>query len=640
MPTARRLAALTIVALLAGLLATPALPVAAAPPDYATAEAGNPFVDGWYADPDLAVYGDTYWVYPTSSRGYAEQTYLDAFSSTDLVHWTRHPNVLTTASVSWASYAMWAPAPVQRNGRYYLYFAANDIQRDGQLGGIGVAVADRPQGPYRDAIGRPLIGQFVNGAQPIDQDVFVDDDGQAYIYYGGWGHANVARLNADMVSLGTFPDGSTFKEITPSGYVEGPQMFKRNGTYYLMWSEGGWTGPDYSVSYAMSTSPTGPFTKLDKVLAQDPAVARGSGHNTVLNVPGTDTWYIVYHRRPLSETDGNHRQLAYDRMTFNADGTIARITMRVQDNFADGNALGWKTHGGAWAATNGRYEAGSSLGGKALLDTSFADVTSDVEVTVTAGSGDAGLAFRVSQAGTGTDAYHGYYAGISPAGRVVLGRAANNWTALGAANLPITPGRAHRLRVTAIGPSIKVYVDDMTTPRISVTDATFARGATGVRVFNAAAAFDNVAVGPAVGGGVNLAQGRPASGTAPCTTAEGPEKAVNGSTGAGTSDKFCSGAAGAWLQVDLGSVREISRVELAHAQAGGEAPNLNTRAYTVAVSDDGQSWRQVVVVGDNTTASTSHPVAGVRGRHVRLTVTAPTQNVDGATRIYEMRVFG
>ncbi len=83
-----------------------------------------------------------------------------------------------------------------------------------------MAVADASRGPYRDAIGAPLIGRFVNGAQPIDQDVFIDDDGQAYIYYGGWGHANVAKVNSDMTSLGTFEDGSTFKEITPSGYTE------------------------------------------------------------------------------------------------------------------------------------------------------------------------------------------------------------------------------------------------------------------------------------------------------------------------------------------------------------------------------------------------------------------------------------
>jgi len=469
-------------------------PMAAAPPDYATAEAGNPFVDGWYADPDAAVYDDTYWMFPTSSRPYDQQTYLDAFSSPDLVNWTKHPNVLTTANVSWAHRAVWAPAPIQRNGKYYLYFAANDIQSNSELGGIGVAVASRPEGPYVDAIGKPLIGQYVNGAQPIDQDVFVDDDGQAYMYYGGHGHANVVKLNSDMTSLGRFADGSTYKEITPANYVEGPQMFKRNGVYYLMWSEGGWTGPDYSVSYAMSTSPTGPFNKVAKILTQDAAVATGSGHNGVINVPGTDIWYIVYHRRPLSETDANHRQLSYDRMSFNGDGTIRPVTMKVHDNFDDGNAVGWRTYGGSWSTSGGQYTASASAGGKALLDTNFSNLVYDADVTVRSGSGDAGVVFRVSGPAVGTDSYRGYYAGIATSGRVLLGKAANNWTELASAPLAVPVGTVHHLRVQASGSSIKVYVDDMSTPKISVTDSTYATGADGVRVFNTVAGFDNVAV--------------------------------------------------------------------------------------------------------------------------------------------------
>ncbi|GLY93108.1 hypothetical protein Acsp02_03640 [Actinoplanes sp. NBRC 103695] len=484
------------VAAVAGIVAVTAAaaPASAAPPDYTTAEAGNPFVAGWYADPDVAIYNNRYYVFPTSSRPYAEQTYLDAFSSTDLVNWTKHPNVLTTANVTWARYAVWAPAPIARNGKYYLYFAANDIQSNAELGGIGVAVADRPEGPYRDAIGRPLIAQFVNGAQPIDQDVFIDDDGQAYIYYGGWGHANVARLNSDMTSLGTFPDGSTYKEITPSGYVEGPQMFKKNGKYYLMWSEGGWTGPNYAVAYAIADSPTGPFTRLDRILGQDAAVARGAGHNSVLNIPGTDTWYIVYHRRPLSETDGNARQLAYDRMTFRPDGTIEPVKMLVKDNFADGNALGWKTYGGTWSVSGGQYRTTASYGGKSLLDDNHTNAVYDLDVTVTSGAGDAGLVFRATGAGVGTDTYRGYYAGITPAGRVVLGRANNNWTQLGSAPLTITPGTQYHLRVETNGSTLKVYVGDLSTPKITVTDTTYASGASGVRVYNAAAAFDNVVI--------------------------------------------------------------------------------------------------------------------------------------------------
>ena len=135
------------------------------------------------------------------------------------------------------------------------------------------------------------------------------------------------RLGDDLTSIEPFADGTTFKEITPPGYVEGSFMVKRKGVYYLMWSEGGWTGPDYSVAYAMGPSPTGPFKPMGKILSQDFKIARGAGHHSVVNVPGTDDWYIAYHRRPLDQTSGERRQLAIDRMIFNADGTIAPVKM-------------------------------------------------------------------------------------------------------------------------------------------------------------------------------------------------------------------------------------------------------------------------------------------------------------------------
>lgn len=317
--------------------------------------ATNPIVKGWYADPELHIYGREYWIYPTYSADdgtpqppqtftagqtwqraqsqriwapFLKQTFLDAFSSPDLVHWTKHPRVLDVKDVSWAAYAVWAPSSVHANGKYYLFFGANDIKDNNQLGGIGVAVADRPEGPYRDALGRPLIGQIRNGAQPIDMMVFQDDDGQAYMIYGGWKHCNIVRLSKDLLNVAPFPDGVTYREITPSpDYVEGPFMLKRKGIYYLMWSEGDWTGPEYRVAYATGPSPAGPFTARGVVLQQDEHIARGAGHHSVINIPGTDDWYIAYHRRPLGEDDGNHRELAIDHMTFNADGSIAPVVM-------------------------------------------------------------------------------------------------------------------------------------------------------------------------------------------------------------------------------------------------------------------------------------------------------------------------
>ena len=288
-------------------------------------QSGNPIFPGWYADPEAAVFDSNYWVYPTFSDKYNKQVFFDAFSSPDLVQWTKHPHILDTNAVRWAKRAMWAPAITEKNGRYYFFFAANDIQNDSAKGGIGVAIARHPQGPYKDYLGKPLIGQFHNGAQPIDQAIFHDKDGQYYIIYGGWGHCNIARLRSDFKALLPFPDGKTYKEITPEGYVEGPYMIARDGKYYFMWSEGGWGGPDYSVAYAMADNPTGPFQRIGKILQQDSAVATGAGHHSVIHIPGTDDYYIVYHRRPLGETDPNHRVVCIDRLEFTADGHIRPV---------------------------------------------------------------------------------------------------------------------------------------------------------------------------------------------------------------------------------------------------------------------------------------------------------------------------
>ena len=223
---------------------------------------------GYYADPEVRVFDRQYWIYPTRSvsaddaeiaqpvfnaeqtelrkqhvihKDYLLQTGLDAFSSPDLVHWTKHSSVLSVKDVAWAAYAIWAPSAIQLDGKYYLFFAANDIQKSDTFeGGIGVAVSDKPGGPFVDAIGKPLIGQFQHGAQPIDPMVYEDDDGSIYLYYGGQGHCVVAKLSKDLKHVIPMPDGELYKEITPEHYVEGPFMIKRHGTYYFMWSEGDW----------------------------------------------------------------------------------------------------------------------------------------------------------------------------------------------------------------------------------------------------------------------------------------------------------------------------------------------------------------------------------------------------------------
>src|SRR3546814_8629294 len=112
---------------------------------------------------------------------------MAVLSSKCLVNWTKPERIIDTGEVKGAKKAMWAPGVIKKDGKYYLFFAANDVH-EGEVGGIGVAVSDRPEGPFKDLLGKPLINEIVNGAQPIDQYIFRDADGTHYMYYGGWGH--------------------------------------------------------------------------------------------------------------------------------------------------------------------------------------------------------------------------------------------------------------------------------------------------------------------------------------------------------------------------------------------------------------------------------------------------------------------
>lgn len=302
---------------------------------------GNPILPGWYADPEGVVLNRQYWIFPTYSAAYSDQTFFDAFSSEDLVTWTKHERVLDNRIIKWARQAMWAPAVIEKDGKTYLFFSANDVQRPGSplwdpddtikhVGGIGIAVAESPEGPYHDYLGRPLINDFHNDAQPIDQFVFKDHDGTHFMFYGGWGHCNLGKLNDTFTGFIPWEDGALFKEITPEGYVEGPTLFSRKGRYYFMWSEGGWGDSSYRVAYAMAESPEGPFVRVGVVLQSDPDVATGAGHNSVINKPGTDDWYIIYHRRPIPNQGRDHRVTCIDRLYFNEDGTIKPVKITFE----------------------------------------------------------------------------------------------------------------------------------------------------------------------------------------------------------------------------------------------------------------------------------------------------------------------
>ena len=296
---------------------------------YGQKTAGNPIAEGDYADPEGVVFGKTYWIYPTWSDRYENQLYFDCFSSKDLVKWKKHERIIDNSAISWLRMALWAPAAVEKDGKYYLFFGGNDVH-PGEVGGIGVAVADKPQGPFKDLIGKPLINDIVNGAQPIDQFVFQDKDGTYYMYYGGWGHCNIVKMADDFKSIVPFPDGTMYKEVTPKGYVEGPFMFIRDGKYYFMWSEGGWGGPHYRVAYAIADSPFGPFERKGVILQQDPEVATGAGHHSVLHNPKSDKYYIVYHRRPLGSNKRDNRVTCIDEMHFAPNGDILPVKMTFE----------------------------------------------------------------------------------------------------------------------------------------------------------------------------------------------------------------------------------------------------------------------------------------------------------------------
>ena len=286
---------------------------------------GNPILDGWYADPEAIIYDDTYWIYPTWSDVYENQVFFDCFSSKDLVTWTKHPAILDTAEVRWAKRAMWAPSVIRHAGRYYLFFGANDVH-PGEVGGIGVAVADRPEGPYRDAIGRPLLTNedcfdATHSWVCIDPAVFIDDDGQAWIF---WGNkvCYCARLKRDMTEI----DGP-IKRIDRKefDFTEAPWVHKYNGKYYLTFA----TGWPEKIAYAMSDRPDGPYEY--KGIISEIAGNCNTTHPSIVEFRGK--WYFFTHNGGLPDGTSYSRSVCLEPLEYNADGTIRKIHPSTESIF-------------------------------------------------------------------------------------------------------------------------------------------------------------------------------------------------------------------------------------------------------------------------------------------------------------------
>ena len=274
-----------------------------------------PVLPGFHADPHIAVFDDMYYIYPTTdgNEGWTSTSFI-CCSSKDLKSWTNHGLILRLGvDVQWANRHAWAPAIATKNGKYYFYYSAAQC--------IGVAVSDTPYGPFTDPLGKPLVDKGRYGGQSIDPMVFVDDDGSAYLYFGQ-GNCNVVKLNDDMISY----DPKAVRNIKPPGYNEGSFVLKRNGTYYLMWSEFDTRDPRYSVAYGTSDSPMGPFkkAKINPILKAK-GMVKGAGHHSVVKVPGKDEWYIAYHRFAIPDGTGYKRETCISPMRFNPDGTIQQV---------------------------------------------------------------------------------------------------------------------------------------------------------------------------------------------------------------------------------------------------------------------------------------------------------------------------
>lgn len=285
---------------------------------------------GFHADPHLAVFGDTFYLYPTTD-GVKDwgATSFRAWSSRDLVRWKDEGVILDLPrDLVWAKSKAWAPAMATKQGRYYFYYCAEQ--------NIGVAVADRPTGPFKDPLGRPLVakGDYPR-LQTIDPMAFVDEDGAAYLYFGQ-GRCMAVRLGEDMIS---FAPGAV-RDITPPGYNEGPFVHKRRGTYYLSWSEYDTRDPRYSVAYATGASPMGPFTRAaaNPILRQS-GIVKGAGHHSIARLPGSDEWVIAYHRFRIPDGDGYHRETCLSPLIHAADGSLQPVDVFATAGVAGGKAL-------------------------------------------------------------------------------------------------------------------------------------------------------------------------------------------------------------------------------------------------------------------------------------------------------------
>ncbi|MFJ4160045.1 family 43 glycosylhydrolase [Microbacterium testaceum] len=291
-------------------------------------EIKSPVLPGLYADPNIAVFGDTYYIYATTdgTPGWGGNTFY-VWKSKNLVDWTRSDKPFLTldgvkGNVPWATGNAWAPTIIEKGGKYYFYFSGHEPNANRKM--IGVAVASSPEGPFT-AEAQPMItnGESVNSGQAIDPAAFRDPQTGKYYLFWGNGKPVYGELSDDMKSI----KAGTIKPITGlPDFREGLFMNFRDGTYHLTYSIDDTGSPDYRVGYATSTSIDGPWTYRGILLQKDPSQGiLGPAHSSIINVPGTDEWYIAYHRFAIPGGGGTNRETTIDRIQIGSDGLFQTV---------------------------------------------------------------------------------------------------------------------------------------------------------------------------------------------------------------------------------------------------------------------------------------------------------------------------
>ncbi len=283
--------------------------------------AQNPIIhDQFTADPTAKVFNGKMYLFPSHDivspidelKEWFCMADYHVFSSDNLVDWTDHGIILTQNNIPWVkpdSYAMWAPDCVEKDGRYYFYFPASP--KDMERGfGIGVAVANSPEGPFMP-MPRPI-----KGVMGIDPCVLIDDDGKSYLYWSGMG-ISVAPLKDNMMELEAEP---TRIQGLPEGFKEGPFAFKRNGIYYLTFP---WVkDKTETLAYAIADNPFGPFDFKGLIMDESPTGC-WTNHHSLVEKDGE--WYLFYHHNDYSPNMDKRRSTRIDKVTFNPDGTINKV---------------------------------------------------------------------------------------------------------------------------------------------------------------------------------------------------------------------------------------------------------------------------------------------------------------------------